>query len=181
MYHPQDAPSAPVADRNTWNRVCHCAASSVVCFYKLRVLFQAPPRRARLLGSVISCGLTRRVGKCDSLVTPATRKQILAQTSCNTVGKKTRIKVEFFITPCLSVFLEKTCDVLIPFWPRRRREARGRGSAGGEYDEEFEEEERVLRSHGGARAWSLDDGPFKLVLIVNMQLKMGKGKASVCS
>lgn len=67
-----------------------------------------------------------------------------------------------------------------PSWPRRRREASGgRGDGGGEFDEEFEEEERALRSHGGARAWSLDDGPFKLVLIVNMQLKMGKGKASV--
>ncbi|CAM9887437.1 unnamed protein product, partial [Hapterophycus canaliculatus] len=59
---------------------------------------------------------------------------------------------------------------------RRRREASVRGSAGGEDGEEFEEEERALRSIGGARAWSIDDGPFKLVLIVNMQLKMGKGK-----
>ncbi|CAM9744817.1 unnamed protein product [Ectocarpus sp. 6 AP-2014] len=58
---------------------------------------------------------------------------------------------------------------------RRRREPVSRGDA--EFEEEFEEEERALQSNGGARAWSLDDGPFKLVLIVNMQLKMGKGKA----
>lgn len=45
-------------------------------------------------------------------------------------------------------------------------------------DDEFEEEERALQSNGGARAWSMDDGPFKLVLIVNMGLKMGKGKVS---
>ena len=41
---------------------------------------------------------------------------------------------------------------------------------GADFEEEFEEEERALQSSGGARAWSLDDGPFKLVLIVNMQL-----------
>lgn len=45
-----------------------------------------------------------------------------------------------------------------------------------EFEEEFEEEERALKASGGARAWTLDDGPFKLVLVVNMELKMGKGK-----
>eukprot|EP00903_Cladosiphon_okamuranus_P013729 g12782.t1 len=63
---------------------------------------------------------------------------------------------------------------------RRRRAAAWRQSGGADggtdFEEEFEEEERALQSSGGARAWSLDDGPFKLVLIVNMQLKMGKGK-----
>lgn len=58
---------------------------------------------------------------------------------------------------------------------------RSSGADGGsDFEEEFEEEERALQSCGGARAWSLDDGPFKLVLIVNMQLKMGKGKVRVC-
>ncbi|CAN0266632.1 unnamed protein product [Pylaiella littoralis] len=69
---------------------------------------------------------------------------------------------------------------------RRRRDGGGGGGGGGDggrsgergdgFEEEFEEEERALQSNGGAREWSLDDGPFKLVLIVNMQLKMGKGK-----
>lgn len=54
----------------------------------------------------------------------------------------------------------------------------GGGTGGGDLDDEFEEEERALQANGGARAWSMDDGPFKLVLIVNMELKMGKGKAS---
>lgn len=44
------------------------------------------------------------------------------------------------------------------------------------FEEEFEEEERALKAFGGARSWRLDDGPFKLVLVVNMELKMGKGK-----
>lgn len=71
-----------------------------------------------------------------------------------------------------------------------RRDGNGGGGGGGDggrsgergddFEEEFEEEERALQSNGGAREWSLDDGPFKLVLIVNMQLKMGKGKASAC-
>ena len=68
----------------------------------------------------------------------------------------------------------------------RRAAGWGRGGGGGadggpDFEEEFEEEERALESSGGARAWSLDDGPFKLVLIVNMQLKMGKGKARACA
>lgn len=50
----------------------------------------------------------------------------------------------------------------------------------GDFEEEFEEEERALQSSGGARAWSLEDGPFKLVLVVNMELKMGKGKVRDC-
>lgn len=55
----------------------------------------------------------------------------------------------------------------------------GRREAGDkEFEDEFEEEERALKASGGARAWGLEDGPFKLVLIVNMELKMGKGKAS---
>lgn len=62
------------------------------------------------------------------------------------------------------------------FAAHHRREPLSRGDA--DFEDEFEEEERALQSNGGARAWSLDDGPFKLVLIVNMQLKMGKGKAS---
>lgn len=61
--------------------------------------------------------------------------------------------------------------------PTHRREPVSQGDA--DFEDEFEEEERALQSNGGARAWSLDDGPFKLVLIVNMQLKMGKGKASL--
>lgn len=39
-----------------------------------------------------------------------------------------------------------------------------------------EEDEWESEGNSEARAWSLSDGPFKLVLIVNMQLKMGKGK-----
>ena len=39
-----------------------------------------------------------------------------------------------------------------------------------------EEDEWESEGNSQARAWSLSDGPFKLVLIVNMQLKMGKGK-----
>lgn len=47
-----------------------------------------------------------------------------------------------------------------------------------EFEEEFEEEEKALKAFGGARSWGAADGPFKLMLIVNMELKMGKGKAS---
>lgn len=42
--------------------------------------------------------------------------------------------------------------------------------------DEFKEEEMALEANGGARAWTLDDGPFKMVLVVNMGLKMGRGK-----
>lgn len=59
----------------------------------------------------------------------------------------------------------------------RLRDEGGNG-AGGDFEDEFEEEGRALTSNGGAKVWSMDDGPFKLVLIVNMGLKMGKGKAS---
>lgn len=45
-----------------------------------------------------------------------------------------------------------------------------------DFEEEFREEEMALEASGGARPWSLEDGPFKLVLIVNMELKMGRGK-----
>lgn len=42
--------------------------------------------------------------------------------------------------------------------------------------EEFEEDEWILQAGCEARSRTANAGPFKLVLIVNMQLKMGKGK-----
>lgn len=62
----------------------------------------------------------------------------------------------------------------IPSVVDRREAGSGRlASDGGDLDEE---DEWASESNSEARAWSLSDGPFKLVLIVNMELKMGKGK-----
>lgn len=62
------------------------------------------------------------------------------------------------------------------YLPVSGTDSSGRRDEGDSFGEEFEEEERALKAGDGPRVWSLDDGPFKLVLIVNMELKMGKGK-----
>lgn len=59
-----------------------------------------------------------------------------------------------------------------------RRRSPGADDGGGAMEEEEFEEEWALMSSGGAREWPLDGEPFKLVLVVNQELKMGKGKAS---
>lgn len=72
---------------------------------------------------------------------------------------------------CWLLFVRVIC---IPSVADRREAGSGRlASDGGDLDEE---DEWASESNSEARAWSLTDGPFKLVLIVNMELKMGKGK-----
>lgn len=90
------------------------------------------------------------------------------------------------LTTHLTSILNTTAEFLaLPHAKPRDRQAVAAGAQGrreegadADFEEEFEEEERALKASGGARAWGIDDGPFKLVLIVNMELKMGKGKAS---
>ena len=67
------------------------------------------------------------------------------------------------------------CYSYVPAVVGRREAGSGQlASDGGNLDEE---DEWASESNSEARAWCpLTDGPFKLVLIVNMELKMGKGK-----
>lgn len=88
---------------------------------------------------------------------------------------------------CYAVVTSAVAGLVMSYRLEERRKAQLRGNdASGdrdiplddELDDELKEEEKALKDNGGAKAWTLDDGPFKLVLIVNMELKMGRGKVA---